>query len=76
MSKIWNILSSIVIIALFVWFIKWFVKGLFDPKWFWAYWIWLIVSITIGYRDYNKHKNFQYDHRTGSEIWEEQYGKQ
>jgi hypothetical protein len=46
-----NLLKGAFVFALAYWFISWFIKGLFHPKYWWVFWIWLILSI-VNYATY------------------------
>ncbi len=46
-----RLLKTFAVIALTIWFITWFVKGLFHPKWWWVFWLWLILSL-VNYATY------------------------
>jgi hypothetical protein len=72
MKAIWNLVSSFVVIALAIWFVQWYVKGHFG-KYFIFFWLNTILS--IGFYVYDTSKVVPYDHRTGAEVWEHQYGK-
>ena len=72
MKGFWELLNKTIIIALAVAFIRWYFKGHFG-KYFILFWLNTIVAIVM----YINHKSNEtpYDHRTGAEVWEEQYGK-
>jgi hypothetical protein len=72
MKGIWNLVSSFIIISLTIWFVKWYIKGHFG-KYFILFWLNTILA--IGIYIYDTSNKVPYDHRTGAEIWEEQYGK-
>ena len=72
MRGILKILEGFFLFGLVIVFIKWFVKGLFG-KYFYVFWAWLIVSISMYY--YHRANEEPYDHRTGAEVWEDKYGK-
>ena len=72
MRMLWNIFNKFIIIALAIAFVRWYVKGHFG-KYFILFWLNTILAIVINL--YNKSNETPYDHRTGAEIWEQQYGK-
>lgn len=45
MKAIFNLFKGIFIFALAFWFIEWFLKMLFHPKWGILFWVWLILAI-------------------------------
>ncbi|MFN6013748.1 MAG: hypothetical protein ACK47F_03565 [Flavobacteriales bacterium] len=73
LRTIWNTLSTFMIIALTISFVKWYVKGHFG-KYFIFFWLYTISVIVI----YVNHKNNlpDPDTRTGAEVWEEMHGRQ
>lgn len=60
-------ISNFILIYYVILFCKWYLKGLVHPKWFWIFWLNIIIAILM---KYNHEKNRPpYDHRTGAEIW-------
>jgi|LauGreDrversion4_2_1035121.scaffolds.fasta_scaffold46653_8 hypothetical protein len=51
LMSLMRLLKTFAVIALTIWFITWFVKGLFHPKWWWVFWLWLILSL-VNYATY------------------------
>jgi len=45
MRTLLKLLKGFAVFALAYWFITWFIKGLFHPKWWWVFWLWIILSI-------------------------------
>jgi hypothetical protein len=75
MKTIWNLFSSFVIVGLTIWFIKWYVKGHFG-KYAIFFWLYTIIVIVIFLNNPGYNPNWpQHDNRTGSEVWEQTYGK-
>jgi hypothetical protein len=75
MAGIWKVLNSIIVIALAVWFVKWYVKGHFG-KYFILFWTNTIIALIMYLSNPGYNKNWpQHDNRTGAEVWEQQYGK-
>lgn len=75
MKVLWKILSSIIVIALAVWFIRWYVKGHFG-KYFIFFWAWTIFTLIMYLSHPGYNSNWpQHDSRTGAEVWEATYGK-
>lgn len=72
MKAIWNLVSSFIVIALAIWFVQWYVKGHFG-KYFILFWLNTILA--IGIHMHRTSNEIPYDHRTGAEVWEQQYGK-
>lgn len=66
MKEIWGILkflSGLYLIYLVFYFLFWYIKMHFHPKWFWAFWIYTIFLLNINFnykpkiktqKDYNK----------------------
>lgn len=71
LSGLFNVLSGFIMFFMLFLFIKWYIKGHFDKKWFWAFWAFTIFTII----NYNTHHNpppgFESDPRSGQEIWNE-----
>lgn len=67
MKGILKIVSSIITIGLFIWFIVWYKKMLSHPKYKWYFRIYLIIAIIYALSPTQEEK---YDSRTGSEVWE------
>jgi len=75
MAGIWKVLNSIIVIALAVWFVKWYVKGHFG-KYFIFFWVNTIIAIIMYLSNPGYNENWpQHDNRTGAEVWEDTYGK-
>ena len=75
LKSFWKMLNSIIIIALAVWFVQWYVKGHFG-KYFIFFWATTILALVMYLSSPGYNSNWpQHDRRTGAEIWEEQYGK-
>lgn len=70
MKAIWNILSSIIVVALTIWFIKWYVKGHFG-KYFILFWLNTILAISM----FINHKNNipPYDPTPGYVYWNQNH---
>jgi hypothetical protein len=69
LKKLWRIASNIALFVLAFKFLEWYVKGHFG-KYFIFFWLNTVISIlmVIGHQ---KKVEEEYDHRTGSEIWEQ-----
>ena len=69
-------LGNIALIGLAFYFLYWYIKMHFNKKWFWAFWLNTILSIFmyISHKDGNPNWP-QHDRRTGTEVWEQNYGK-
>jgi hypothetical protein len=75
MKAIWNFISSFIVIALFVWFIQWYIKGHFG-KYFIFFWLNTIIALIMYLTNPGYNENWpQHDNRTGAEVWEQTYGK-
>jgi hypothetical protein len=74
MRGILNLLRGFALFGFVFMFLRWFIKGLFG-KYFIIFWLWLILSVVM-YYNHQKKLDESYDHRTGAEVWEEQYGKE
>jgi hypothetical protein len=75
MKAIWNFISSFIVIALFAWFIQWYVKGHFG-KYAILFWLNTIIAIIMYLNNPGYNENWpQRDNRTGAEVWEQTYGK-
>jgi len=75
MKAIWNLISSFIVIALFVWFIQWYIKGHFG-KYFIFFRLNTIIAIIMHLSNPGYNENWpQHDNRTGAEVWEQTYGK-
>lgn len=70
MKALWNLLSSFIIIALFIWFIRWYVKGHFGKYaiFFWSYTI-LSIILYLNRPDHNPNWP-QHDSTPGYVYWE------
>lgn len=72
--KILNILrfiGNIFLIYFAFVFLIWYIKGHFNRKWFWAFWLNTFLSITM-YINHNKPdpERERIDRMTGAEYWE------
>jgi len=57
MKEIWGILkflSGLYLIYLAFYFLYWYIKMHFHPKWFWAFWIYTFFVISIYINDQKK----------------------
>ena len=70
MKGLWNLLSSFIIIALLIWFVRWYVKGNFGKYaiFFWAYSIFTII-LYLNRPDHNPNWP-QHDSTPGYVYWE------
>ena len=69
LKSLFKVIQGIFLFYLAYIFIKWYVKGHFG-KYFIFFWLYTILSIVMYINHQNKIEE-EYDHRTGSEIWEE-----
>jgi len=67
MNKLWQIISTITIVALTYAFVRWYIKGHFG-KYFYLFWANTIIAILM----YVNHKNNEpeYDSTPGYVYWE------
>ena len=73
MKAIWNLISSFIVIALFVWFIQWYIKGHFG-KYFIFFWLNTIIALIMYLSNPGYNTNWpQRDNRTGAEVWNSNY---
>lgn len=72
LKSLWNLLNSIIVFTLAFVFVRWNIKGHFG-KYFLLFWLNTIMAIALQVNRVNHQQ--PYDHRTGAEVWEEQYGK-
>jgi len=73
MKEIWGFLkflSGLYLIYLAFYFLYWYIKMHFHPKWFWVFWIWTFLAIYLNY-DHRRKSKAERDPRSGYEIWQE-----
>jgi hypothetical protein len=73
MKGFFRVLEGLYLFSLVFRFFEWFVRGLFG-KYFYVFWVWLIIVSAMYFIHQSKIES-EYDHRTGAEVWEAQYGK-
>jgi len=68
-----KILSNFLLFYYLIQFIKFYLKGLVHPKWFWAFWLNIILAIFLKYKHdkESRDKWAPYENKTGAQIWEE-----
>ncbi len=62
-------LSGLYLIYLAFYFLFWYCKMHFHPKWFWAFWIYSALTICMYYNQ--KKTEDKYESRSGYELWQE-----
>lgn len=69
-------LGNIALIGLAFYFLYWYIKMHFHPKWFWAFWLNTFISIGM-YISHNRPdpERERIERMTGDEYWEEVHGK-
>jgi len=73
--SILNFIGSIAVIALFIWFIQWYIKGHFGKHAI-IFFLVTIASTIIILTAPDHNPNWpQHDSRTGAQVWESNYGK-
>ena len=69
-GSFFRFLEGVTLIGLAFWFLGWYIKMHFNPKWFWLFWINTIMSISM----YCTHaSNLEKNTKKRNDIWDEKY---